>query len=60
MRADGDRPEHVEGLDQGRWVLIDYIDYVVHIFHPAVRDFYRLEVLWGDAPSATFGEAVRP
>lgn len=60
VRADGDRPEHVEGLDQGRWVLIDYIDYVVHIFHPAVRDFYRLEVLWGDAPSATFGEAVRP
>ena len=59
VRADGDRPEHVEGLDQGRWVLIDYIDYVVHIFHPAVRDFYRLEVLWGDAPSATFGEADR-
>ncbi len=60
VRADGDRPEHVEGLDQGRWVLIDYIDYVVHVFHPAVRDFYRLEVLWGDAPSATFGEADRP
>ena len=59
-RADGDRPEHVEGLDQGRWVLIDYIDYVVHVFHPAVRAFYRLEVLWGDAPAAVFAEADQP
>ena len=50
----------MEGLDQGRWVLIDYIDYVVHIFHPAVRDFYRLEVLWGDAPVGHLPrEAVR-
>ena len=48
-RHEGSRPNHVEGLDQGRWVLIDYIDYVVHIFHPEVRDFYRLEALWGDA-----------
>lgn len=50
-KADGNRPEHIEGRDQGRWVLVDYIDYVVHIFHPAVRDFYRLEALWGDARS---------
>ena len=49
-KAEGQRPEHVEGLDQGRWVLIDYIDYVVHVFHPAVREFYQLETLWGDAP----------
>lgn len=48
-RREGRRPHHVEGLDQGRWVLIDYIDYVVHLFHPEVRDFYRLEALWGDA-----------
>ena len=48
-RRDGHRPHHVEGLDQGRWVLMDYIDYVVHVFHPEVRDFYRLEALWGDA-----------
>lgn len=45
----GDRPQHVEGLDDGRWVLIDYIDHVVHVFHPKVRSFYRLESLWGDA-----------
>ena len=56
-KGDGNRPEHVEGLDQGRWVLLDYIDYVVHIFHPAVRDFYRLEALWGDAKSMVIEEA---
>ena len=49
-KSDGHRPEHVEGLDQGRWVLVDYIDHVVHVFHPAVREFYQLETLWGDAP----------
>ena len=46
----GQRPQHVEGLDQGRWVLIDFIDYVVHVFQPSVREFYQLETLWGDAP----------
>ena len=59
-RGDGDRPEHVEGLDGGRWVLIDYIDYVVHVFLPAVRGFYRLETLWGDAPAAVFADPDRP
>ena len=50
-KKNGFRPEHVEGLDQGRWVLIDYIDHVIHVFHPSVREFYQLETLWGDAPS---------
>jgi ribosome-associated protein len=45
------RPDHVEGLRGGRWVLLDYIDFVVHVFHPAVREFYQLERLWGDAPA---------
>lgn len=45
------RPDHVEGVRSGRWVLIDYIDFVVHVFHPAARDFYQLERLWGDAPA---------
>lgn len=48
-KAAGVRPEHVEGRDEGRWVLLDYIDYVVHVFHAPVREFYRLEALWGDA-----------
>ncbi|HUP52374.1 MAG TPA: ribosome silencing factor [Longimicrobiales bacterium] len=41
---------HVEGLTGGRWVLLDYIDFVVHVFHPQARAFYQLENLWGDAP----------
>jgi ribosome-associated protein len=49
----GSRPDHVEGLRSGRWVLIDYIDFVVHVFHPAAREFYQLERLWGDAPAHT-------
>lgn len=44
-------PAGVEGLGAGRWVLIDYIDFVVHVFHPVLRDFYQLENLWGDAPA---------
>lgn len=50
MKKGDVRPSHVEGLQGGRWVLIDYIDFVVHVFHPAARDFYELERLWGDAP----------
>ena len=46
----GVRPHHVEGLPQGRWVLLDYVEFVVHIFHPELREFYQLERLWGDAP----------
>ena len=44
------RPEHLEGLRGGRWVLLDYVDFVVHVLHPQARDFYQLENLWGDAP----------
>ena len=45
----GVRPHHVEGMSQGRWVLLDYVDFVVHVFHPELREFYQLERLWGDA-----------
>ena len=45
------RPLNVEGQREGRWVLIDYFDFVVHVFHPAAREFYQLERLWGDAPA---------
>lgn len=48
-------PHHVEGLAQGRWVLLDYVDFVVHVFHPDVRAFYQLERLWGDAPVIAAG-----
>ena len=50
LRVEGARPNHVEGLRGGRWVLLDYIDFVVHVFHPQAREFYQLENLWGDAP----------
>lgn len=49
-------PHHVEGLTQGRWVLLDYVDFVVHLFHPELRDFYQLERLWGEAPVVAVGE----
>ncbi len=51
----GVAPHHVEGLAQGRWVLLDYVDFVVHVFHPELRAFYQLERLWGDAPAVAPG-----
>ena len=50
LKKEGVRPEHLEGLRGARWVLLDYVDFVVHVFHPQARDFYQLENLWGDAP----------
>jgi ribosome-associated protein len=50
LKKEGTRPIGVEGLRGGRWVLADYVDFVVHVFHPAAREFYQLERLWGDAP----------
>jgi ribosome-associated protein len=44
-------PRRVEGLSGAQWVLMDYLDAVVHIFTPATREFYRLEQLWGEAPT---------
>jgi ribosome-associated protein len=56
LRKEGVRPGHVEGLRAGHWVLLDYIDFVVHVFHPGARDFYQLERLWGDAPARRLDE----
>lgn len=53
LREEGERPAHVEGLDTLRWVLLDYIDVVVHIFQPDDRRFYDLESLWSDAQVTT-------
>lgn len=50
LKKEGVRPEHLEGMQGGRWVLLDYVDFVVHVFHPQARNFYQLERLWGDAP----------
>ena len=50
LKKEGVRPVGVEGMRGGRWVLVDYADFVVHVFHPDAREFYQLERLWGDAP----------
>jgi len=44
-------PRRVEGSSRAEWILMDYLDVVVHIFTPEARDYYRLEELWGEAPS---------
>ena len=44
-------PERVEGLPGARWILMDYLDVVVHVFVPDTREYYRLEQLWGEAPA---------
>lgn len=53
-REAGFRPVGVEGLNQGQWVLLDFVGIIVHVFLGPVRDFYRLENLWGDAPRLEF------
>lgn len=49
LKKDGSPVHHLEGVTQGRWALLDYVDFVVHVFHPSLRSFYQLERLWGDA-----------
>jgi len=44
-------PRRVEGLAEARWILMDYLDVVVHVFTPDTRAYYRLEQLWGEAPA---------
>lgn len=44
-----DKPWHVEGLENSQWVLMDYVDVVVHIFQKQIREYYDIESLWGDA-----------
>jgi ribosome-associated protein len=46
----GTLPRRVEGVSEAKWILMDYLDCVVHVFTPDTRDFYRLEQLWGDVP----------
>lgn len=48
-KAQQEKPWHVEGTENGEWVLMDFVDIVVHIFQPDIRRYYNLEDLWGDA-----------
>jgi ribosome-associated protein len=43
-------PRRVEGVTEAQWILMDYLDVVVHVFTPEMREYYRLEQLWGEAP----------
>ena len=49
LSAHGAKPAHVEGYDRSEWVLLDYFDFIVHVFAPDTRLFYGLERLWGNA-----------
>jgi ribosome-associated protein len=55
LRECGARPWHVEGREFRRWVLLDYVDVVVHVFHERTREYYLLERLWGDARRVDLG-----
>jgi ribosome-associated protein len=49
LAADGAKPAYIEGYDRSEWILLDYFDFIVHIFAPETRVFYGLERLWGSA-----------
>ena len=51
-------PRRIEGATQGQWVLMDYLDVIVHVFVPEVREYYALERLWGEVPSRAIGAAA--
>ncbi|MBK8165925.1 MAG: ribosome silencing factor [bacterium] len=50
LAATGHHAHSIEGLNEGRWVLLDFFDVVVHVFHQRTREYFQLERLWGDAP----------
>lgn len=56
LREAGHRPWHVEGTESLRWVLVDLVDVVIHIFRNEARGFYALERLWGDGTLTRFGD----
>jgi len=58
LRKEGIRPWHEEGLQHLSWVLLDYVEVVVHVFKPETREFYALEKLWGDAKITRLEEDV--
>lgn len=57
-RSIGQKPYGLSGYDSPTWLLLDYVDVVIHLFDPAKRHYYDLELLWGDAPRIEFHEPV--
>jgi ribosome-associated protein len=58
LKAEGVRPVRREGESGTRWLLLDYVDFVVHVFHEEEREYYRLETLWRDAPVVEWEETA--
>lgn len=54
LQKAGEKPWHIEGLESKGWVVLDYVDVVVHVFHKSKRDYYGLEQLWSDAIRNTY------
>ncbi len=52
----GEKMDHIEGYTEGTWILMDYIDLIIHIFTKETREYYDLEHLWGDAPKVDINE----
>lgn len=59
QKTDGQNPWHREGYNNKIWVLLDYVDVVVHVFNHDSREFYALESLWGDAELTTYNEVTQ-
>ena len=55
LKGDGLLPRRTEGAREARWILLDYLDCVLHIFTPEAREYYRLDQLWGEAPARSVG-----
>jgi len=60
LRASGVRPNHTEGYERAEWVLIDYFDFIVHVFNPHTRVFYAQERLWGSATRVPVEPGAKP
>lgn len=60
LRQKGVRVQAADGLTNGRWVVLDFVDFVVHVFHPVLRSYYQLERLWGDAPELALHRQEAP
>jgi len=59
LKEAGTRPGHIEGYATGEWVLMDYVDFVVHVFSEERRNYYDLDRLWSDAPRLPVAPAAR-
>ncbi|WP_372793593.1 ribosome silencing factor [Lutibacter sp.] len=57
-KATKDKPWHVEGEGNAEWILLDYVNIVVHVFQKHIRDYYDIESLWGDAKITTISSTI--